>query len=90
MPIFIFGFLWNAVVLDNAKIRCYSVQLEFRLEDFEFKARNETFVAGLGWGLGNFSLQYYSLLIIRLYTDFQLNLYPGTGRKICGGGWWWW
>ena len=67
------------------KIRCFSVRLEFGLQDFEFKARNETLVAGLGWGLGCFSLQYYSLLIIRLYTDFQLNLYPGTGRKVCGG-----
>jgi hypothetical protein len=36
--------------------------------------------------------------MIRLCIDFQLNLYPGTGRKVCCGGggggggssrWWW-
>ena len=47
---------------------------------------------GMGGGLLVcwFLLQYYSLLMIRLYTDCLLNLYPGTGRKVCGGGWWWW
>ena len=28
---------------------------------------------------------------IRLCTDFQLEVWPGTGRIVCGGGggWWW-
>jgi hypothetical protein len=39
------------------------------------------------WGWWIFSWQYYSLLIIRLCTDFQLDEYSETGRKVC---WWWW
>ena len=35
------------------------------------------------WGWEIFSLQYYSLLIIRLCTDFQLDANPETGRKVC-------
>ena len=27
---------------------------------------------------------------IRLCTDFQLVVWPGTDRKVCGGGGWWW
>ena len=23
--------------------------------------------------------------ILRLYTDYLLHVYPGTGRKVCGG-----
>ena len=30
-------------------------------------------------------LQSYSLLVIRLNVDFQLNVHPRTGRKVC---WW--
>ena len=27
-------------------------------------------------------------LLLRLHTDFQLDIYPGTGRKVVvGGGW---
>ena len=26
------------------------------------------------------------LLILRLYTEFELHVNPGTGRKVCGGG----
>jgi hypothetical protein len=33
---------------------------------------------------GVFSLLYFSLLTS--YTDFQLNVYPGTRRKVCSGG----
>jgi hypothetical protein len=38
------------------------------------------------WGWGIFSLQYYFLLIKILCTDFQLDAYSETGRKVC---WWW-
>ena len=49
-------------------------------------------ISGLGWGVGGviFSLQYFSLQILRLYTDFELHVYPGIGRKVFGGGGWWW
>ena len=34
------------------------------------------------------SLQYFSLLILRLCTNFQVDLKPGMGRKVCGDvGW---
>jgi hypothetical protein len=26
------------------------------------------------------------MVTLKLYTDFQLNIYPGTGKKVCGGG----
>ena len=55
--------------------------------DFYFKTKNKMVVACLrvgGWRI--FSLQNYSLLIKRLCTDFQLDAYPETGRKV----WWWW
>ena len=28
------------------------------------------------------------MLILTIYNDFQLNIYPGTGNKVWG--WWWW
>ena len=31
------------------------------------------------------SLEYFYMLIPRLYSEFQLNIYPGTGKKVCGG-----
>ena len=34
----------------------------------------------------NFFVAYFSLLILKCYTEFQLNVYPGTGIKVCGGG----
>ena len=36
--------------------------------------------------------EYSYILIIRLYTNFELTIYTGAGRKVCGGGggWWWW
>ena len=41
-----------------------------------------------------FKFKYFSLLILGLYTDFELHVYTGTARKVCGGGgvggWWWW
>ena len=33
-----------------------------------------------------FLLQFFSLLIFRLYTDFKLHTNPGAGRQVCGGG----
>ena len=53
---------------------------------FDFKTLNS--ISGLGWGVGGviFSLYYFSLQILRLYTDFELHVYPSTGRKVCGGG----
>ena len=52
---------------------------------FDFKTRNK--IAGLGvWGCFSSSFYYLYLLILRLYTDFLLLVYPGTGRKDCGGG----
>ena len=44
----------------------------FRL-DFDFKTRNTFFY----W---TFFLQYFSFVILRLCTDFQPDVYPGTGR----------
>ena len=51
---------------------------------FEFKTRNTTFVEFLFVGGGSF--QDFALLRLRLYTDFQLNVYPGTGLWL----WWVW
>ena len=37
-----------------------------------------------------FLLEYFYILILRLYTDVELNIYPGTGKIVCGrggGGW---
>ena len=42
---------------------------------FDLKTRNNK-IACLGRG------------VIRLYTDFELLVYPGTGRQICGGWFW--
>ena len=69
-----FEFLKDYSLTIQYKSRYFNVLLEFGLEDFDFKFRNNMFVASLGWGI--FSLQYYSLLIIRLCADFQLYTYP--------------
>ena len=39
---------------------------------------NKIYVAGL------LSFQLFSSLILRLYNDFKLPVYPGTGTKVCG------
>ena len=43
-------------------------------------------------GEGGLSLEYFYILILRLCTNLKLEIYTGTGRKVCGGGggWWWW
>ena len=41
--------LWQKWCIRCNKVRCFSVRLEFGLQNFEFKASNETFVAGFGW-----------------------------------------
>jgi hypothetical protein len=40
------------------------------------------------WGSGIFSVQYFSLLLLRFCTDFQRDVYPGMGKKslLVGGG----
>ena len=30
----------------------------------------------------------FSLVILRLYTEFQSPTMLGTGQKVCGGWWW--
>ena len=40
-------------------------------------------------GLSFFEFKYFSLLILGLYTDFELHVYTGTARKVCSGGGWW-
>ena len=37
-----------------------------------------------------FILPYFSLLILRIYNNFQLHVYPWIGRKVSGGGGWLW
>ena len=51
---------------------------------FDFITRN--IISGLGWGRGDFFIVILSPTILRLYTDFELHVYPGTDRKVCG--WW--
>ena len=36
---------------------------------------------GRGWGF--FSLKYFHILILRLYIDSELPMYPGSGKKVC-------
>ena len=53
----------------NYKIKTSLNTLVFGLSfDFEFQTRNTTFVIGCMGGGGDFSLQYFSLLILRWCT----------------------
>ena len=36
--------------------------------------------------LFDFSLRYFSLIILRLFIVFQLHINPGTSRVVCVGG----
>jgi hypothetical protein len=56
---------------------------------FDFKTLNlkpglRLLMLGFGGGRGFIAMLFFAKL--RLCTDFQLDVWPGTGRKVCGGG----
>ena len=54
---------------------------------FDFNTRNESF--DLRGGGVRFSLNLFSLLLLRLCIDIKLHANAGTSKKVCGGWWWW-
>ena len=39
----------------------------------------------LKFSILDFDFKPEIMLIPRVYSEFQLNIYPGIGKKVCGG-----